>query len=232
MKIYIGYDPREAEAYHVCVASLIRHNLSGRALDVTPINYRLLGKNLYTRPTERRNGVLWDVLSGAPMATEFSLARFWVPHLNHRHQWALFMDCDFMFRADVSELMGLVDSRYAVQVVQHAPYTDADTKMDNQPQTRYARKNWSSLMLFNCFHENTQALHPENLNLIRGIDLHQFGWCRDEEIGALHPEWNWLEGISDPAINPKAVHFTRGIPSMPGYENSAYAEEWREYAGR
>jgi hypothetical protein len=111
---------------------------------------------------------------------------------------------------------------------------EAGTKMDGQAQTAYPRKNWSSLMLFNCGH----LLHAgqlERVNRWPGLWLHQFRWCHDyPDLGFLPKPWNWLEGIDDPAIVPAAVHFTRGIPSMPGYENSAYADEWREelsYAG-
>lgn len=232
MNIYIGYDPRESDAYRACIASIVAHNRGNQPLNIQGINSRLLG-NLYTRPTERRNGVMYDTISCAPMATEFSLARFWAPYLNGSHQWALFMDCDFMFRADVAELMALADPQYAVQVVKHQQACEAGAmKMDGQPQVAYRRKNWSSLMLFNCHHENVRALHPDVLNAVSGLTLHQFLWCRDEEIGALPEAWNWLEGISSPSVEPKAVHYTRGVPSMPGYEGSAYAAEWGRYAGR
>jgi hypothetical protein len=67
------------------------------------------------------------------------------------------------------------------------------------------------------------------INTVPGRDLHAFKWLADEEIGELLPEWNYLIGhtVLPEGVDPKLVHFTEGIPSMPGYENAPYADEWR-----
>lgn len=231
--VYVGYDPREVTAYNVCIASLRRH--SGH-FSVTPVSMRLppVGP-LYQRPTTVRTPpgaprVLWDDISDKPMATEFSLARFFVPALQ-RNGWALFCDCDFMFRAPIEKLFALADDRYAVMVVQHDYAPRETTKMDNQPQTSYPRKNWSSLMLLNCTKLNdNDFLSPNLANNNTGFNLHTFSWLRDDLIGALPLDWNWLAGVSPHMDNPHAVHYTLGTPDMPGYEDSAFANEWREYA--
>ena len=230
-EIFIGWDPRERAAWEVCAQSIIRN--AALPPVIRPISMQsLCDIGRYKRPTERRDGVLFDGISNAPMATEFAIARFFVP-LVSRARWALFIDADFMFRADVAELFALADPRYAVQVVQHPDYAPHETvKMDGQPQLGYSRKNWSSLMLWNMNHSGSGRLVMHDANTRPGLWLHQFAWVHDQEIGALPAEWNWLEGISDPDIDPKAVHFTRGTPDMPGYEDSAYAGEWNEFAGR
>lgn len=233
-RIYIGYDPREVEAYRVCIASLRAH---AEGFEVFPVNSRLLGA-LYTRPETKKDGVRWDVISGAPMATEFSIARFFVPLMAQTGP-ALYCDCDFLWRSSVHELFALFDSRYAVQVVQHPADKAGDivsdgwirkgTKMDGQVQTAYPRKNWSSLVLWNCGHPaHGWIKSAEYLNTRPGRDLHQFKWLTDAEIGALPLEWNWLADVSE-AMTPKAVHFTLGTPDMPGYETAPYADEWRRY---
>jgi hypothetical protein len=220
-KVFIGHDPREQRSYDVCVASLYKH--SSVDVDVSEVSRPTLGP-LYSRPTEKDGcGQLWDVISNAPMATEFSLARFWVPFLADYRGWALFCDCDFMFRADVAELFALADDRYAVMVVKHFYDQQTGIKMDGRLQTVYPRKNWSSLMLFNCGHSSNLALSLERLNNARGKDLHQFDWLQDSDIGQLPINWNWLD------LSAKAVHFTAGSPDMPGYENQPYADEWRSY---
>jgi hypothetical protein len=224
-RIFIGYDPRQADAYRVCIASLVRH--SRVPFSVEPINMRLLADK-YTRPFERRAGVLYDTISDAPMSTEFSLARFCVPHMAGYRGWALFVDCDFMFRAPVEDLFALCDPRYAVQVAKHEYEALGTHKMDGQIQTAYPRKNWSSLMLLNCGHPGMLSLH--DANNLRGDMLHRFAWLPDRDIGSLPLDWNWLVGVYPYYINPRAVHFTLGIPSVPGYENSQYADEWRAYA--
>jgi hypothetical protein len=226
LSVYVGYDPRESAAYRVCIDSMKHYQ---RGFSVQPISRRL-ADGMYTRPTTHRDGKLWDTISDAPMSTDFSLARFFIPALQPEG-WALYCDCDFLWRAPIGRLLALADDRYAVMVVKHQYDEHATTKMDGQVQTAYARKNWSSLMLFNCSHPVFDGWETE-CNHSTGLYLHQFQWCTDEVIGSLPVEWNWLEGISLHVDDPQAVHFTRGTPDMPGYENSAYADEWRRYAQR
>lgn len=230
MRVFIGWDARERLGWQVCAASL--QASSGRAVPVEPISRPDLERHgLYQRPWHRsERGVLVDEISRAPMATDFSLARFWVPALAGGRGWAVFCDCDFLWRADVAELLDLADPRCAVMVVKHAHAPAEKLKMDGQVQTRYPRKNWSSLVLWNLEHEGTQRLSAYTLNNATGLALHGFCWLRDEEIGALPESWNWLDGHSPATIDPNAVHFTRGTPDMMGYEHTKYAPEWNRYA--
>jgi hypothetical protein len=224
-EIFIGWDSRQRLAWKACARSILSR--SDYAPPLRPLGMeQLRAAGLYQRPTTRRADVLWDLISDQPMSTEFSLARFWAPLLAQASSWALFVDCDFLFRADVVELFELADPRYAVMVVKqnHAPAEGM--KMDGQVQTAYPRKNWSSLMLWNMAHAGTRRLTLGEANTLTKHSLHGFSWLKDSEIGELPPEWNWLEGYSDPGITPKAVHFTRGTPDMPGYERSRYADEW------
>lgn len=226
LPVFIGWDPREQDAWHVCAHSMRRR--SSRSLDIQPLMLEAVRvAGLYKRPTARRNGVLWDEISDAPMATEFALSRFLVPHLAGYRGWALFCDCDFLWRDDVAELAAFADPNCAVMVVQHRHEPVERMKMDTQYQTRYPRKNWSSLMLVNCEHF-AHAGTLERVNRWPGLRLHQFQWLYDEQVGALPAAWNWLEGVSEPLPHVSAVHYTRGVPSMKGFEASAYADEWRE----
>jgi hypothetical protein len=212
--IFVGFDSREAGAYAVCVKSLRNH-----------CEPHVRGMGLYTRKHERRDGRLWDVISEAPMSTEFAITRFLTPTLSPT-EWAVFCDCDFLWRADVRDLFALADPAYAVQVVQHAYTPEEGVKMDGQLQLNYRRKNWSSLVLWNCRHPAHEALKGW-IHSRPGRHLHAFEWLDDALIGSLPQEWNWLEGHSCGDLDPKAVHFTRGTPEMKGYENVPYAEEWR-----
>lgn len=229
LRVWIGYDARERAAWEVCARSMQAH-LRDYPISIHAITRRHLEEfGYYTRLTEMRDGRRYDVLSGEFCSTDFSLARFWVPQLAGRVGWALFCDCDFLWRADVRSLLNLADQRYAVMAVKHDHLPGETVKMDNQVQTGYPRKNWSSLMLWNLQHAGNTRLTHHCLNTWTKRELHALKWLRDDEIGELPVEWNWLEGVSDPAIDPKAVHFTRGTPDMPGYEHSAYADEWRQY---
>ena len=223
--MFVGFDERERTAWEVCARSIIRH--AALPPTISPIGMGTLNGR-YRRPTEQRDGILFDAVSNAPMSTEFALARFFVPTVARAH-WALFVDTDFMFRADVAELFALADMRYAVQVVKHEHHPREHVKMDGQPQSDYAMKNWSSCVLWNMVHAANRRLWQDDLDHRPGLWFHQFGWLRDDEIGELPGEWNFLEGVSDPTIEPKAVHFTNGCPDMPGYENSLHAYEWCGY---
>lgn len=224
--VWIGFDPREAAAFAVAKSSV-------RVNSILPIPVRgvilsdLRRKGLYTRPTSMRDGRLWDDISDAPMSTEFACSRFLVPHLAQTG-WALFMDCDMLVRANVENLFAQCDPAKAVMCVKHLHEPPEGVKMDGQAQTRYARKNWSSVVAFNCDHPSNRALTVEYVNTVPGRDLHRFAWLADDEIGELEPAWNFLVGHTDPAIDPNIVHFTEGGPWMAGYENVPFADEWRD----
>lgn len=228
LRVFVGYDPREHNAYEVTCASILKH--ASQPVTIQAVGMGISNhEGMLWRPTERRTkpdgtAQLWDVISDAPMSTGFSFARFLVPALANYSGWAVFCDCDFLFRADIAELFKLADPSKAVQVVKHHYCTGLDqTKMDGQANPRYRRKNWSSLVLWNCGHPANKAVTPEMVNTLTGRDLHGFSWLEDDLIGGLPFEWNWLE------LEPRAVHFTLGVPDMPGYERVAYAEEYNSY---
>jgi hypothetical protein len=165
-------------------------------------------------------------------STEFSFSRFLVPYLMNYTGWALFMDCDMMVRADIAEVFALADDRCAVMATQHPEYTPiGDVKMSGVAQTPYRKKNWSSVMLFNCGHPGCQALTPEYVNTATGLALHQFTWLGDDDlIGEIPLEWNALVGETNYAYseNVKNVHWTLGGPYLDDYFYCDYSEEWRD----
>lgn len=225
ISVWIGFDPREAAAFAACRQSIRLWNkqLPVHGLVLSDLRER----GLYTRPTERRLGKLWDVISDNYMSTEFAVSRFLVPHLAQRGL-AVFMDCDMILRTNLARVFDEVSKSKAVTCVKHVYQPPEGEKMDGQVQTSYPRKNWSSFMVFNCDHKSNKKLTPELVNSLPGRDLHRFCWLEDDEIGELGPEWNWLPGHSSDNIDPKVVHFTEGGPWFTGFENVPYADEWRE----
>lgn len=219
LTVFMGWNGREELAYRVAKASILRR--ASVPVEVRPIGL----KNLPNRPVERRDGKLWCPISQAPMATEFAITQFVVPLIHIG--WAAFVDCDIVCLADIADLFALADPRYAVQVVKHNHRPTEMVKMDGQQQTSYFRKNWSSVVLWNCDHPAHGRLTIKALNTWPGRDLHAFKWLPDSLIGDLPPEWNHLVGVSEPVSNPKILHYTLGVPSMPGYENCDFSQEWR-----
>ena len=214
-RIFIGWDRREPEAYDVA-----RHSLMRRAsipVSVVPLKLdELRAREYYWRDED-------------PLAsTEFTYTRFLTPALAGFSGWALFCDCDFLWLGDVAGLTQYTKTDKAVYCVQHDYTPKEKTKMDGAVQTSYPRKNWSSLMLLNCAHPSVRKLTVELVNRESGAYLHRMQWAADEEIGELPVEWNWLEGWNEkPAQGtPKAVHFTRGGPWFPQWQNVDYGDLW------
>lgn len=161
LKIFVGYDSREDVAYQVCRHSLLKH--ASIPVEVIPLKQSELRETgLYTR--ER----------GPTESTEFSFTRFLTPYLARYQGWAVFVDCDFLFLADVAELMQLADNRYALMCVKHEYQPKEGTKMDGVLQTSYPRKNWSSMVLYNCQHPNNQILTPQLVSSQSGAFLHRY----------------------------------------------------------
>jgi len=217
LKIFVGWDSREDIAFQSCKQSLL--DTASINLEIIPLKQREL----------KRDGLYWrksDKLS----STEFTFTRFLVPELTEHKGWALFIDCDFIAVDDVKKLFDLRNDKYAVMCVQH-DYTPKElTKMDGQVQHQYPRKNWSSMMLFNCAHPSNKALTKELVNdpKIDGKYLHRFSWLMDSEIGEISHEWNWLVGwYKEPQDGkPKFIHYTEGGPWFEEYKNCEYNLEY------
>lgn len=223
-RVFIGWDTREITAFDVCRWSLARR--CSHPVSVYPIMEKSLRHaGLYTRPHETKEGRLWDTISKAPMSTEFAITRFLTPYLA-QGGWALFIDCDMLVLGDISDLFKKADPKYAVQVVKHLHIPEETEKMDGQIQTAYPRKNWSSVMLFNCDHPANRNLTLDAINTLPGRDLHAFSWLKDEEIGSLPLDWNYLVDVSPEIDRPLLAHYTLGTPDMPGYEKGQWAEKW------
>lgn len=228
VRIFVGYDERESLAYRACVNSL--HGMASAPFHVEPLRAdRLRRAGLYWRCYDEHDGQRVDWSDGRPFSTDFTYTRFLVPALCQWLGVALFCDSDFMWRRDVSLLLKQYDPRYAVQVVKHDHRPPEKVKMRGQAQAVYPRKNWSSLMLWNCEHPANSGLTPDVVNMREGRWLHRFGWLDDDQIGGLAPEWNWLEGEAGD-LDPAAVHYTRGTPDMHGHHDAPFADEWRRWA--
>lgn len=222
MKIYIGHDGREQAAYDVAVRTLSKHS----QIEPEPLSTeRLAERGLLRRAVDRR-GQMYDLPSNAPCATDFAISRFLTPILAQAG-WALFVDCDVVFMADPAELLAIADPSKAVMVVKH-DQAGGGFKMDGQVQTTYSRKNWSSVMLFNCDHRANRRLSLTDVNERPGRDLHAFYWLADSEIGELPSEWNWLVNVEPKPVVPKIAHFTNGGPWFPTWPGAEHDEIWLE----
>ena len=230
MIVFIGWDDREKTAYEVCKYSIEKHTRCG--VKIIPLYHKELRKQGYfKRPwlTQAHDGNRIDLVDGKPFSTEFSHTRFLVPELMNYKGWALFVDCDMLFRCSVKEIFALADDRYAVMCVKHRQNVKNTHKMDGSVQEKYHRKNWSSFMLINCGHPSNKSLTKEIVNAADGGWLHSFSWLQDHEIGELPNEFNWIDGTSPGNVHPKVIHYSEGGPWFSDHQDCAFADVWNEY---
>jgi lipopolysaccharide biosynthesis glycosyltransferase len=207
--IFIGYDPREAIAFHTCVNSIIRH--ASRPVSIMP-----LALNNFQDYTETHTDG----------SNQFIYSRFLVPHLMDYTGQAIFIDGDMIVRSDIVELWKLRDLGKDVMVVKHNYKTKMTTKYLGSKNEDYPRKNWSSVMLFNCNNYPTKKLTPEYIQKSTGAHLHRFEWTTDDRVGELPIEWNWLPDEYGPNPNAKLLHYTLGTPCFHEFATTPMADEW------
>lgn len=211
LQIFIGYDPREAIAYHVCSNSIIRHSTKPVSLNPLALN------NLQSYKETHTDG-----------SNHFIYSRFLVPYLMNYKGWAVFIDGDMILRDDINKLFSMRDESKAVMVVKHNYKTKMNKKYFGVKNENYPRKNWSSVILWNCGHKLNRTVTPEFIQNSTGAQLHRFTWIPDEFIGELPIEWNWLSdefGINNDA---KLIHYTLGTPCFHTFSTSPMADEWHK----
>ncbi len=221
LKIYIGYDSNQNNPplcnkvvnspYEVCKKSIENHNSN---IEIIPIQLqKLIDDGVYTREHDPK------------ATTEFTYSRFLVPYLNNYKGKALFIDSDFLWQCDVEELLEFYNSENSVSCVKHDYTPRSKTKMDGIKQSNYPRKNWSSLMLFNCEHDDCKKLTPDVIATETPQYLHRFNWTSDELVGEIPLEYNFLEGDYDFMDNPKVIHYTNGGPWYKTWDGE-YRKNW------
>ena len=212
IKLFCGYDTRESIGFHIFIASVLENTS-------TPVSFIPITKSLLNR-----HGT-----------NTFTYSRFLIPSLCDHEGWAIYADAsDMLCMADISELWRLKDHYKAVQVVKHDymtkhPRKYLGTSME-APNENYPRKNWSSLILWNCGHFKNRILTTEYVSTKPGVDLHRFSWLDDELIGGLHSEWNWLVGEYHHNDQAKILHYTLGMPGFAKYRQCDHSTEWHDMA--
>lgn len=229
--IYVGWDSRSSIAFDVARNTIVQRTAS----PVRVVPMKLDHLSILSRPIERKDGKLWCPISQAHMSTEFAISRFCVPFIQTTG-WALFTDCDILCWEDVENLFALAEDKYAVMTVKHPienMITQQVTKMDGQMQLFYNRKNWSSVVLWNCDHEANRRFTLEHLNTWPGRDLHAFKWLEDSEIGELPQKWNWLVNLTPGHISEQGIwHYTLGGPWFEGWKPQPYDQQWLDAKGK
>ena len=230
--MFIGYDAAEPEAVRVAAKSLnevTNGELEAEFLD----SEKLVSQGLLYRPLDHR-GQAYDIISGSPVSTDFANSRFLTPILC-QEGFALFTDCDVVFQEDPRNMLDDTGAQeHAVYVVKHRHKPVENRKMGGQIQTTYYRKNWSSVMLFDCDMLANHRLSLRDVNERPGRDLHRFYWLNDAEIGELHPRWNWLVNVQPPSVEHSGrgiAHFTLGGPFIAGWKGAPHDDLWWRAAG-
>ena len=193
--VHVGFDSRHREMYDLCTGS-IRHYC----------------KDAVIKPNTARTIPAYDSPSKDNESTTFVYSRFYIPYCSFWSGWAIFCDGDFLWQDDVTKLWEQRDDRYAVMVCKHNYESNIKTKAFGHVQENFPRKNWSSLIMWNCAHPSNQVLTPEYCNSAEPKQLHRFLHLQDKEIGGLDLRWNWLVDEYDYTESAGALHFTNGGP--------------------
>ena len=207
--IFVGYDPREAVAYHTCANSIIRQ--ASQPVAIVP-----LALNLFNDYNETHTDG----------SNQFIYSRFLVPHLMEYQGWAIFIDGDMIVRDDIVNLWNLRQQDKDVMVVKHNYKTRMKEKYLGAKNEDYPRKNWSSVILWNCSSYPNRRLSPEFVEKSTGAQLHRFTWIEDDRIGELPPEWNWLPDEYGANPNAKLLHYTLGTPCFHEFATTPQGDEW------
>jgi lipopolysaccharide biosynthesis glycosyltransferase len=207
--VFIGYDPREAIAFHVCANSIIRH--SSQPVQIIPV-----ALNLFRDYTETHTDG----------SNHFIYTRFLVPYMMKWQGHAIFIDGDMIVRDDIAQLWELRDPYKDVQVVKHNYKTRMPIKYLGSKNEDYPRKNWSSVILWNCNSYPNRKLTPDYVMKATGAELHRFTWCTDDRIGELPPEWNWLPDEYGANPSAKLLHYTLGTPCFHEFADTPQGSEW------
>ena len=79
-------------------------------------------------------------------------------------------------------------------------------------------------MLFNA--KMCKSLTLDYINTACGLDLHQFKWLTEDQIGELPNEWNYLVGINPQISDPANVHWTLFGPWV---KDTEFSKDWKSY---
>lgn len=214
VRLFVGFDQKEALAYHVFCQSVIDH--ASVPVSFIPVHHGLL-KGF----DAKRDG-----------SNAFTFSRYLVPHLCGFNGWAIFADSDMVCDQDIKALWDLREAHtfdQAVCVVKHEyqtrhPVKYVGTSMQCE-NADYPRKNWSSLILWNCGHFANKALSPEFVAQQTPQFLHRFEWLKDQQIGELPHDWNYL--VSEYAPSSAALyHHTLGVPGIRHYADAYGSWQW------
>lgn len=207
--VVVGFDQREAVAYHTFCQSVLEKASM-------PVQFIPLAENTLSGYKETHTDG----------SNRFIYSRFLTPYLTGFSGWAIFADGDMVCQTDIKELWSLIDETKAVQVVKHDYQTKAHVKYLGNKNENYPRKNWSSLILWNCGHPANRVLTPKFIQEQTGAYLHRFTWLDDSQIGALPKEWNWLAIEYEDNAQAKLIHYTLGTPCFKDYRDTPMSEHW------
>ena len=211
LKVFVGFDEKEAVVFHTCVQSIIEH--CKVPVSIHPLNLKMFQNYKETHSDGSNN---------------FIYSRFLVPYLNNFDGKALFLDGDMIVNDDLNNLFEQFDDKYAVQVVKHDYKTKYPVKYLGHKNDDYPKKNWSSVILFNCSHPKNKILTPKLIESAKGSYLHRFSWLDDKEVGEISKEWNYLVLEYPETTKAKIFHYTVGAPCFSDFNYGKEATIWHD----
>jgi hypothetical protein len=215
IRLVVGFDQREAVAYHVFCQSVLEKASA-------PVSFLPLV----------RGSIPGYVEYHSDGSNHFTYSRFLVPYLFDYNGWAIFVDGDMVCNDDILRLWAMRDETKAVMVAKHEYISKHSVKYLGNHNRNYPRKNWSSVVLWNCSHPSNLILTPDFISSKDGAFLHRFHWLNEDLIGEIPLLWNWLATEYDAINDASLIHYTLGTPCFLDYRCSDMSDYWHEAFSR
>ena len=143
--IVVGFDQREAVAYHTFVQSIVDN--SSIPVRFLPLNTKSLSD--YTEVHDDGSN-------------DFIYSRFLVPHLMNYNGWAIYADGDMVCKENIKKLWDQRDKKF-VTIVKHDYKTKIKNKYWGNKNENYP-KRIGQANLWNCGHPSHKILTPNLFN--------------------------------------------------------------------
>lgn len=199
LKVFIGYDPRQAVSYNVCQHSIIIRAL--KPVSIIPLV-------IETLPIKRQG------------LTPFTWSRFLVPYLSEFKGISIFLDADIILQHDINELVDIVNNfNSSNELIPAVSVVKSMHKFEWASMMVFNCEHPDNAKLTPEYIDHTNdRLHSiawtESIGEIPSEWNHLVGYDKP-----------WQKNIDK---DIKLIHYTQGVPAWNETSDCEFAAEWKK----
>ena len=198
LKVFIGYDPRQAVSYNVCQHSILIRTL--KPVAIVPLV-------IETLPIKRQG------------LTPFTWSRFLVPYLSEYNGISVFLDADILLQHDINELVEEVKKLASDGVVPAVSVVKGMHQFEWASMMVFNCEHPDNAVLTPEYVEKTNdKLHliswTESIGEISSVWNHLVGYDKP-----------WQQSSENKI---KLIHYTQGVPAWVETADCEFAAEWKK----